>query len=103
MRLPWVSRRYAELLEQLLEQTRHERDTQSERADRAVDNLWLAHGQGPVSSVVRREAQAEQEKVSEYLAGQNNEDPMTGMLSEDDLSLLTGDNENVMENLKVTK
>lgn len=80
MRLPWVSRRYAELLERTVERLQQERDEQTNRADRAVDNLAMAVGASPVSTSVRQDAAVDREDTEKYLASLIIEDDTAGML-----------------------
>ena len=70
MRLPFVSRRYAEFLEATLARVIAERDTQQARADHAYDNLWMLQGAAPVSPDTRTEMKVshkEQREVEEQM------------------------------------
>lgn len=87
MRLPWVSRRYAELLERTVERLQAERDEQTSRADRAVDNLAMAIGAAPVSSAVRADVKMDSESTEKYLASLIVEDETAGMLDSEWLTL----------------
>lgn len=85
---PWVSRRYAEILDEQLQRAIKERDAHLERADRMADQLLNRVGFEPVSAPVRHEMQEMMKEIEAYTDASQFEDAGTGMLSEEFTSLV---------------
>ena len=64
-RWPWVSRRYAEYLERLVEKLQQERDQQQVRADNAFDRLYMMSGAPPISPAAVQKNDEEVAKMEE--------------------------------------
>jgi hypothetical protein len=81
MRLPFVSRRYAEFLEETLKRVIAERDEQQRRADIALDQLAASRGFEPSTPSVRAEVLASKE-IERYLVEQFEDPEASGMIEE---------------------
>src|SRR3974377_1008902 len=90
MKLPWVSRRYAEFLEKTVERLQKERDDQQARADLALDQLAAHAGYEPSTPTVRTEMKAAEAEIQKYLEEQF-EDPEAGMISEEIVAMAERD------------
>jgi len=87
MKWPWVSRRYAELLETELSRVRTERDAYRDQADRAKDELISHIGFQPVSAPVREELRQTIAELEKFEQSLTLEDPHSGMISDEVLQL----------------
>jgi hypothetical protein len=87
MRLPWVSRRAYELLEQQRDSLISDLKEARLQADRAKDALIDRVGFSPVSSPVRSEIKAANDELEKYIEASQFEDVGAGMISADVLQL----------------